>query len=79
MNKEKSIHVSNISNERRKKIIIESIESGKDGFYQKHPIATMFYDKKNNRYIAMDNTTHDCWIEEFKTKNEALKWLKAND
>lgn len=27
-------------------------------------------------YVAVDNTTQDCWTEEFKKKKKAIKWLK---
>jgi hypothetical protein len=26
-------------------------------------------------YIAIDNSTGDCWVEEFETKVECLGWL----
>jgi hypothetical protein len=27
------------------------------------------------KWIAYDNTTGDCWVEEFKTRKEAKDWV----
>ena len=27
------------------------------------------------RFVAYDNTTGDCWVEEFKTRKEAEAWI----
>lgn len=29
-------------------------------------------------YVAFDNSTGQCWIEEFKDINEAFRWLKGD-
>ena len=33
------------------------------------------YYKSKRTFVAMDNTTGDCWIEEFSTEQKALDWL----
>lgn len=33
------------------------------------------YWKEDGRWIAYDNTTFDCWVEEFATRKEAKEWL----
>lgn len=27
-------------------------------------------------FVAVDNTTGDCWTESFKSKKKAIKWLE---
>lgn len=34
-----------------------------------------FYMKDNGVYIGIDNSTGDCWVEEFKNKNDCMNWL----
>ena len=31
--------------------------------------------QKDNKWVAFDNTTGDCWTEEFNTKKQAMKYL----
>ena len=33
------------------------------------------YPAENGKYIACDNLTQDCWVEEFDTLPEAMDWL----
>lgn len=33
------------------------------------------YDPDVEKFIAVDNTTGECFVEEFKNEEEALKWL----
>ncbi|MGI6634197.1 MAG: hypothetical protein ACOX7B_03375 [Christensenellales bacterium] len=33
--------------------------------------------REGNGWVACDNTTGDCWVEEFLTAKEAVKWLMA--
>lgn len=37
------------------------------------------YCKENNKFVAIDNSTGDCWVEEFKTEKEAQDWLLGKD
>ena len=34
------------------------------------------YDNETGRYVAIDNTTNDCWVEDFKSEEDAIKWLE---
>ena len=43
-----------------------------------------YYAKTINRqgemiYTAVDNSTGDAWTEDFKTRQEAIDWLKGKD
>lgn len=31
------------------------------------------------RYVAVDNTTHDFWVEEFATLDEAIEFFKGSE
>jgi hypothetical protein len=35
----------------------------------------LFLTKEGGRWVACDNTTGECWVEDFKTGREAVKWL----
>lgn len=51
-------------------------------------ISRWFYDNKDssiqkkyyyldgNVYVGIDNSSGDCWVEEFKSKNKCLAWLR---
>ena len=48
-----------------------------DGKYKNLPKEKfLLFQTKSGLFIAIDNTTGDCWTEEFKTKQEAIAWLK---
>jgi hypothetical protein len=36
-------------------------------------------DKARYKYIAIDNTSGDCFVENFKTKKEAISYLRGED
>ena len=38
-----------------------------------------FYCEDNGVWVACDNTTGDCWVEEFKTEEGAIGWLEDDD
>ena len=65
------------TDEYKKKLFNQIIESEKDNngssIFTSHPIK--FYFKKNDKWIAVDNSTYCCWVEEFKSLNEAINWL----
>ena len=42
---------------------------GDMGYYQ---------DKKTDKWVAFDNISCDCWIEEFDSEEEALKWINQS-
>lgn len=31
--------------------------------------------REDNKFIAFDNNTGDCWVEEFETLKDAIEWL----
>ena len=35
----------------------------------------LYLTRENGVWIACDNTTGDCWVAEFASKRQALKWL----
>lgn len=37
------------------------------------------YCSDNNLYIGVDNSTGNCWVEEFNTEKEVQKWLLGKD
>lgn len=45
----------------------------------KYPVSkyAFGYFRDDDKWIAFDNSTGDCWVEEFATKGQALKWIKA--
>ena len=32
-------------------------------------------DKEANRYVGIDNTTHEAWVEDFTTRKKCVDWL----
>lgn len=61
-------------------VVFEILQSNnsQDGNFPAHTGANGYY-IDNGVYVAFDNSTNDCWIEEFKTRKEALKWLNDED
>ena len=37
------------------------------------------YCKDNNKFVAIDNSTGNCWVEEFDSEREAQDWLLGKD
>ena len=35
----------------------------------------MFYCFDNDVWVGCDNTTNDCWVEEFNTEDDVIAWL----
>ena len=36
------------------------------------------YDEESGKYIAIDNTSNNCWVEEFNSEQDCLNWLKES-
>ncbi|WP_236092977.1 hypothetical protein [Bacteroides thetaiotaomicron] len=36
-----------------------------------------FFDSKAGKWVAFDNSTNDCFVEEFDKESEAIKWVKG--
>lgn len=34
-----------------------------------------YLDKYACKWVAFDNTSGDCWVEEFDTKDECIDWI----
>lgn len=34
-----------------------------------------FYCEDNGVWVGCDNSNGDCWVEEFKTEEDVIKWL----
>jgi len=56
-------------------IILESVTTDKNGnsSYPAHKGDQDYY-KEGGKWV-FDNSTCDCWVEEFKTRKEAIGWL----
>lgn len=39
----------------------------------------LFLTKHGDSWVAIDNTTNNCWVEDFKTRQEAINWLEGED
>lgn len=35
----------------------------------------LLYSKEGNKFVAVDNTSGDCWVEEFDNEKDAQNWL----
>ena len=53
--------------------ILESLN--KKGRYPLHEGDMGYYKNANGIWTAWDNSTADCWVEDFKTRKEAIEWL----
>lgn len=70
--------------------LIEAVEFGlskkpryqiMDGDYaiNEYPeIKGCFFDEKSGKWMAFDNSTNDCFVEEFNSEAEAIGWLKGD-
>lgn len=68
--------------------LIEAVEFGlpkkpryqlRDGDYatNEYPGAKgYFFEEKSHRWVAFDNSTYDCFVEDCNTEEEAIGWLK---
>lgn len=57
--------------------ILNDILSNQEGdHYPKHEGATGYFLDESGVYVAFDNTTCDCWVEEFDTDKRAIDWIK---
>ena len=36
---------------------------------------SLIYCKDGNKYVGVDNTTNDCWVEEFDNEKDVRRWL----
>lgn len=36
----------------------------------------LYWLKDGDKYVGIDNSTHDAWTEEFDTKQDCIRWLR---
>lgn len=64
-----------------RRLMMEPLEITKAEAYRvidtRRPLG-LFYLKEGEGYTGIDNLSGDAWTEEFKTKEECLKWLKGS-
>ena len=62
------------------KVSIEDFKSYLDAWLDKKDLPLPFdliYCKENNKFVALDNTSGDCFVEEFDDEKKALGWLQG--
>ena len=68
-----------LTGEEAKKVLDEILESERKSrslTFPAHTGATGFFYEKP-RYVAFDNSSNDCWVEEFRTATGARKWCQG--
>lgn len=60
-------------NEAKKQLCQLVLEAEEDGSYPLYPYN--FYYKDDKKWITCFNETHDAWIEEWDTKEEAIEYI----
>lgn len=61
------VEIKEINNQKANAIICNPLKAEPGLFLHK--------DKEANRYVGIDNTTHDAWVEDFATRKECEDWL----
>ena len=64
--------------DRIKRVSKEFLNNYVDNWVEKKDLpsgATLIYCKDGEKYIGVDNTTNDCWVEEFNNETDVRKWL----
>ena len=56
--------------------ILESERKSRSLTYPAHTGAVGFFYEKP-KFVAFDNSSNDCWVEEFKTETGARKWCRG--
>ena len=52
------------------------LKSEREGIYPNYPIK--FFFKEEAKWIGVDNSDNNCWVEEFDSLKEAIEWLKGS-
>ena len=60
------------------KIILKEGKSTYTGKYNSHYGYTGYH-LENDTWVVWDNTTGDCWVEEFNTEEKCQKYLNGED
>jgi hypothetical protein len=53
----------------------ETDDDNGDVYFPNHA-GKSFYFQEHDKYIAVDNSDCDCWVEEFDSEADAIRWLK---
>lgn len=61
-----------------KNVVKEYIENWTNKKEQSFKVEKL-YCQENNIYVAVDNSTDNCWVEEFKSEKDAQNWLLGKD
>lgn len=48
-----------------------------DNYRGKPPSENLYYCKGDGCFIGIDNTTGNCWTEEFQTLSQCRRWLRG--
>jgi hypothetical protein len=59
------------------KILASAKDNDKGTVYAAYSGSTGMY-KDGEKYVAFDNSTNDCWVEEFREEEGAAKWLTTD-
>jgi len=66
---------------KKAKSTLDGILAEAEGTPYPAPYVTGYFKEKGPRpeieYVAFDNTTRDCWVEEFETAEEAAAWCRG--
>ena len=68
-----------LTGEEAQKVLGEILESERRSRSLTYPAHTgaQGYFRDGAKYVAFDNSTNDCWVEEFRTKTGAEKWCRG--
>ena len=60
-----------------KKITAQAMKAIVDLWLESEDLAPvgMFYCIDNDIWVGCDNSSGDCWVEEFKTEEDVINWL----
>ena len=62
--------------EKAKSILTDILSSLDGDQYPMHDDATGYFLDESGVYVAFDNTTCDCWVEEFDSVEKAINWIE---
>lgn len=65
--------IKKINNEFAKRMLDTGFRNGRYS-----PVG-LFYIYENGLYIGFDNSTGECWVEEFKSLGDCIRWLKGEE
>ena len=50
-----------------------------DCWYGFEMVEVYFYDEESKKYIGVDNRSGDCWVEEFDSEEDCIKWINDDE